>query len=71
MGPHPTARSLPRPRLNHIRISAVVIVEGEIDKLSLTEVGVHAAVSVPDGAPGKVKDDVPDPAQDKKYEVRR
>ena len=34
----------------------IVITEGEIDALSLLEVGVLNAVSVPDGAPEKVKD---------------
>lgn len=29
----------------------VIIVEGEIDKLSLSEIGMHNAISVPDGAP--------------------
>ena len=33
----------------------VIIVEGEIDKLSLEEAGLTNAVSVPDGAPGMVR----------------
>jgi twinkle protein len=32
----------------------VIVVEGEIDKLSLDEAGIHNAVSVPDGAPPPV-----------------
>jgi len=34
----------------------VIIVEGEMDKLALEEAGFKNVVSVPDGAPGKVKD---------------
>ncbi len=32
----------------------VIIVEGEMDKLSLEEAGFKNVMSVPDGAPGKV-----------------
>jgi len=46
----------------------LVIVEGEIDQLSLSEIGV-AAVSVPNGAPIKVSDidDRVDPTEDRKF----
>lgn len=33
----------------------VIIVEGEMDKLSLEEAGFQNVVSVPDGAPARVK----------------
>jgi len=47
----------------------VIIVEGEMDKLALEEAGFKNVVSVPDGAPGKVKDGpTPAPEEDKKYE---
>jgi len=46
----------------------VVIVEGEMDKLSFAEAGVPFCVSVPDGAPAKVKGRVPAPGEDKKFE---
>ena len=39
----------------------VVICEGELDKLSLEEAGITSAISVPDGAPQKVKDGAIDP----------
>jgi twinkle protein len=45
----------------------IIIVEGEIDKLSLEMAGFRNVVSVPDGAPQLVKDDVPDPEQDTKF----
>lgn len=35
-----------------------VVVEGEIDKMALWEAGVTAAISVPDGAPSRLKDEV-------------
>jgi len=44
----------------------VIIVEGEIDKLSLEEAGIKNVVSVPDGAPAKVKDGIPE--DDRKFE---
>ena len=53
--------------------STVVIVEGEIDKLSLDEAGVVGAVSVPDGAPAKARPESEaspasfDPEQDVKF----
>lgn len=46
----------------------VVICEGEIDKLSLDVAGIRHAVSVPDGAPQQVKDETPDPEDDRKFE---
>lgn len=45
----------------------LVIVEGEIDALSLDQAGVENAVSVPDGAPQKVSDKVVDPESDAKF----
>lgn len=47
----------------------IVIVEGEMDKLSMYEAGFVNCVSVPDGAPPKVSsDEIPPPFEDKKYE---
>ncbi|KAL8153856.1 hypothetical protein V2J09_011616 [Rumex salicifolius] len=47
----------------------VIIVEGEIDKLSMEEAGFLNCVSVPDGAPPKVSDKVvPAPDKDAKYQ---
>jgi twinkle protein len=43
-----------------------VIVEGECDKLALEEAGIRHVVSVPDGAPDKVKAGDPDP-EDAKF----
>ncbi|XP_038894379.1 twinkle homolog protein, chloroplastic/mitochondrial [Benincasa hispida] len=49
--------------------SDIIIVEGEIDKLSMAEAGFHNCVSVPDGAPPSVsKNDVPPADQDMKYQ---
>uniref|UniRef100_A0A061S6G6 Twinkle protein n=1 Tax=Tetraselmis sp. GSL018 TaxID=582737 RepID=A0A061S6G6_9CHLO len=46
----------------------IIIVEGEIDKLSLYEAGMTNAISVPDGAPPQRNDNSPlPPEQDKKY----
>lgn len=46
----------------------VVITEGEIDALSLNEVGVENVLSVPGGAPSKVTSGgVIDPSEDKKF----
>lgn len=47
---------------------AVVIVEGEMDKLALSEIGINNVMSPPDGAPQHVQADVPDPEQDAKFE---
>lgn len=44
----------------------IIVVEGEMDKLSLEEAGFKNVVSVPDGAPAKVKDEIPD--EDRKFE---
>ena len=41
--------------------NSAVIVEGELDKLSLEEAGIDNVVSVPDGAPATVKPGGPDP----------
>ncbi|KAI4970182.1 hypothetical protein ZWY2020_001096 [Hordeum vulgare] len=45
----------------------IIIVEGEIDKLSMEEAGYRNCVSVPDGAPAKVSNKLPDKDHDKKY----
>ena len=48
--------------------SEIIIVEGEIDKLALEEAGITNVVSVPDGAPARVKEgDLPGPEEDTKY----
>eukprot|EP01018_Ginkgo_biloba_P012018 Gb_13380 [translate_table: standard] len=47
----------------------IIIVEGEIDKLSMEEAGYQNCVSVPDGAPPKPSmKDLPPKEQDKKYQ---
>lgn len=49
--------------------SDVIIVEGEIDKLSMEEAGFLNCVSVPDGAPPQISaKDVPSPDKDTKYQ---
>ncbi|TVU08521.1 hypothetical protein EJB05_41926 [Eragrostis curvula] len=50
------------------RAQDVIIVEGEIDKLSMEEAGFRNCVSVPDGAPPRVSNKLPDKEQDKKYQ---
>ncbi|KAL6603143.1 hypothetical protein ACP70R_043504 [Stipagrostis hirtigluma subsp. patula] len=50
------------------RAQDVIIVEGEIDKLSMEEAGYRNCVSVPDGAPPRVSNKLPDKEQDKKYQ---
>jgi twinkle protein len=50
------------------RARDIIIVEGEIDKLSMEEAGYRNCVSVPDGAPPKVSSKLPDKDQDKKYQ---
>jgi twinkle protein len=45
---------------------SAIIVEGELDKLALEEAGIRNAVSVPTGAPAKVKASEPDP-EDAKF----
>ncbi|KAL1320666.1 hypothetical protein HN51_065347 [Arachis hypogaea] len=52
--------------INHA--SEVIIVEGEIDKLSLEEAGFQNCVSVPGGAPGKVSKDLPPIEKDTAYQ---
>lgn len=47
--------------------TTVIIVEGEIDKLSLEVAGFLNAVSVPDGAPKQVRDGALDPEDDAKF----
>jgi twinkle protein len=42
-------------------VKSAIIVEGELDKLALEEAGIRNVVSVPDGAPPKVKAGEPDP----------
>ena len=49
---------------------SAIIVEGEIDALSLQEAGLHESMgilSVPDGAPKQVRDVQPKPEDDTKY----
>ncbi len=46
----------------------IIIVEGELDKLALEEAGITNVVSVPDGAPSRVKEgDLPSAEEDAKY----
>ena len=45
----------------------IVIVEGEIDALTLMEAGIENAISVPGGAPVKVADGKVHPSEDKKF----
>uniref|UniRef100_A0A453SY43 SF4 helicase domain-containing protein n=2 Tax=Aegilops tauschii subsp. strangulata TaxID=200361 RepID=A0A453SY43_AEGTS len=45
----------------------IIIVEGEVDKLSMEEAGYRNCVSVPHGAPAKVSKKLPDKDHDKKY----
>jgi twinkle protein len=45
----------------------LVIVEGEIDALSLWQAGVENAVSVPNGAPNHISDKPVDPERDKAF----
>lgn len=46
----------------------VIIVEGEMDVLSLREAGFSNVLSVPDGAPQQVRDGEIDPDEDAKFE---
>lgn len=48
--------------------SDIIIVEGEIDKLTLNEVGYSNCVSVPDGAPEKVSEKLPSKDKDTQFE---
>jgi twinkle protein len=43
------------------------IVEGEIDALSLIEIGVNNVVSIPNGAPSRISDNKIDPSEDRKF----
>lgn len=52
---------------NIIPDKPIVIVEGEIDALTLTQAGVDNAISVPGGAPVKVADGKVSPSEDKKF----
>lgn len=48
--------------------SEIIIVEGEMDKLAMEEAGVTNVVSVPDGAPARVKEgELPTAEEDTKY----
>ncbi|KFK44881.1 hypothetical protein AALP_AA1G315300 [Arabis alpina] len=50
------------------RVSEIIIVEGEIDKLAMEETGFRNCVSVPDGAPSSVSSkETPPESQDTKY----
>ena len=54
--------------IDHVdRGKPLVIVEGEIDALTLMEAGIENAVSVPSGAPIKVADGKVLPSEDKKF----
>lgn len=55
--------------LDDVRDSGeIIVVEGEMDKLALEEAGITNVVSVPDGAPSRVKEgDLPPPNEDTKY----
>ncbi len=55
--------------LDDVRDSGeIIVVEGEMDKLALEEAGVTNVVSVPDGAPSRVKEGhLPPPQEDTKY----
>ncbi|XP_078438154.1 twinkle homolog protein, chloroplastic/mitochondrial-like [Wolffia australiana] len=48
--------------------SEIIIVEGEIDKLSLEEAGFPNCISVPDGAPSKVSPDIPQENEDTQFQ---
>lgn len=50
-----------------IKGKPIIIVEGEIDCLSLMEIGVENVVSVPSGAPIKVADGKVLPSEDKRF----
>jgi len=48
--------------------SEVIIVEGEMDRLAMMEAGITNVVSVPDGAPSRVRDgDIPAQEHDTKF----
>jgi twinkle protein len=52
---------------NLVKGEPIVIVEGEIDALTLMEVGIQNVVSVPSGAPIKVADGRSLPSEDKRF----
>lgn len=52
---------------NLIKGEPIVIVEGEIDALTLMEIGIPNVVSVPSGAPIKVADGRSLPSEDKRF----
>jgi len=52
---------------NLVKGQPIVIVEGEIDALTLMEVGISNVVSVPSGAPIKVADGRSLPSEDKRF----
>jgi twinkle protein len=52
---------------NLVKGEPIVIVEGEIDALTLMEVGIPNVVSVPSGAPIKVADGKSLPSEDKRF----
>jgi twinkle protein len=56
--------------VDHVKKSPeIIIVEGEMDKLALYEAGIHNVVSVPDGAPGEVKQgELPPPEADTRFQ---
>lgn len=45
----------------------IIITEGEVDALSFIEVGLTNTTSVPNGSPGKMKDNFVDPSEDKAF----
>lgn len=46
----------------------VIVVEGEIDKLSMEEAGFLNVTSIPEGAPARVQPGpLPNPAEDTKF----
>ena len=54
--------------IDSVKPGPIIIVEGEIDALTLMECGIENVVSVPAGAPMKVKDGRIDASEDKKFD---
>jgi twinkle protein len=54
--------------IDDIKDGPIVIVEGEIDALTLRECGIENVLSVPSGAPMKVSNGKVDASEDKKFE---
>ena len=52
---------------NLVKGEPIIIVEGEIDALTLMEIGIQNVVSVPSGAPIKVADGRSLPSEDKRF----